>query len=132
MIHINNLHKRFGDSHMLRNINCDIRPQETVCIIGPSGSEKSAFLRRMGAPETVSEGEVVIDGFVTHDRIIGLNKMCENVGMVSQRFNLFPHVTVLENLTMTPMNLRSMPHQQTVDLVDALLARVGLSDKHDA
>lgn len=67
MIHINNLHKRFGDSHVLRGISCDIKPQEVVCIIGPSGSGKSTFLRCMNALETVSEGEVVVNGFAAHD-----------------------------------------------------------------
>lgn len=115
MIHINNLHKRFGDSHVLRGISCDIKPQEVVCIIGPSGSGKSTFLRCMNAPETVSEGEVVVNGFAAHDRTTDLNKMRESVGMVFQRFNLFPHMTVLENLIMAPMNLRNMPRQQAVD-----------------
>ncbi|HCI6426233.1 TPA: amino acid ABC transporter ATP-binding protein [Klebsiella quasipneumoniae subsp. similipneumoniae] len=132
MIHINNLHKRFGDSHVLRGISCDIKPQEVVCIIGPSGSGKSTFLRCMNALETVSEGEVVVNGFAAHDRTIDLNKMRESVGMVFQRFNLFPHMTVLENLIMAPMNLRNMPRQQAVDLAEALLAKVGLSDKRDA
>ena len=132
MIHINNLHKRFGDSHVLRGISCDIKPQEVVCIIGPSGSGKSTFLRCMNALETVSEGEVVVNGFAAHDRTTDLNKRRESVGMVFQRFNLFPHMTVLENLIMAPMNLRNMPRQQAVDLADALLAKVGLSDKRDA
>ena len=132
MIHINNLHKRFGDSHVLRGISCDIKPQEVVCIIGPSGSGKSTFLRCMNALETVSEGEVVVNGFAAHDRPTDLNKMRESVGMVFQRFNLFPHMTVLENLIMAPMNLRNMPRQQAIDLAEALLAKVGLSDKRDA
>ena len=80
MIHINNLHKRFGDSHVLRGISCDIKPQEVVCIIGPSGSGKSTFLRCMNALETVSEGEVVVNGFAAHDRTTDLNKMRESVG----------------------------------------------------
>ena len=132
MIHINNLHKRFGDSHVLRGISCDIKPQEVVCIIGPSGSGKSTFLRCINALETVSEGEVVVNGFAAHDRTTALNKMRESVGMVFQRFNLFPHMTVLENLIMAPMNLRNMPRQQAIDLAEALLAKVGLSDKRDA
>ena len=132
MIHINNLHKRFGDSHVLRGISCDIKPQEVVCIIGPSGSGKSTFLRCMNALETVSEGEVVVNGFAAHDRTTDLIKMRECVGMVFQRFILFPHMTVLENLIMAPMNLRNMPRQQAVDLAEALLAKVGLSDKRDA
>ncbi|HHX2119540.1 TPA: amino acid ABC transporter ATP-binding protein [Klebsiella pneumoniae] len=121
MIHINNLHKRFGDSHVLRGISCDIKPQEVVCIIGPSGSGKSTFLRCMNALETVSEGEVVVNGFAAHDRTTDLNKMRESVGMVFQRFNLFPHMTVLENLIMAPMNLRNMPRQQAIDLAGDVL-----------
>ena len=109
MIHINNLHKRFGDSHVLRGISCDIKPQEVVCIIGPSGS-----------------------GFAAHDRATDLNKMRESVGMVFQRFNLFPHKTVLENLIMAPMNLRGMARAEAVRLAEELLAKVGLSDKRDA
>ncbi|OWW16650.1 ABC transporter [Klebsiella variicola] len=92
----------------------------------------SLFLRCMNALETVSEGEVVVNGFAAHDWTTDLNKMRESVGMVFQRFNLFPHMTVLENLIMAPMNLRNMPRQQAVDLADALLAKVGLSDKRDA
>ena len=117
---------------MLRGISCDIKPQEVVCIIGPSGSGKSTFLRCMNATETVSEGEVVVNGFAAHDRTTDLNKMRESVGMVFQRFNLFPHMTVLENLIMAPMNLRNMPRQQAIDTAEALLAKVGLSDKRDA
>ena len=132
MIHIRNLHKRFGDSHVLRGISCDIKPQEVVCIIGPSGSGKSTFLRCMNALETVSEGEVEVNGFAAHDRATDLNKMRESVGMVFQRFNLFPHKTVLENLIMAPMNLRGMARAEAVRLAEELLAKVGLSDKRDA
>lgn len=74
----------------------------------------------------------MVNGFAAHDRTTDLNKMRESVGMVFQRFNLFPHMTVLENLIMAPMNLRNMPRQQAVDLAEALLAKVGLSDKRDA
>ena len=132
MIHINNLHKRFGDSHVLRGISCDIKPQEVVCIIGPSGSGKSTFLRCMNALETVSEGEVEVNGYAAHDRATDLNKMRESVGMVFQRFNLFPHKTVLENLIMAPMSLRGMARAEATHLAEELLAKVGLSDKRDA
>ncbi len=74
----------------------------------------------------------MVNGFAAHDRTTDLNKMRESVGMVFQRFNLFPHMTVLENLIMAPMNLRNMPRQQAIDLAEALLAKVGLSDKRDA
>ena len=132
MIHIRNLHKRFGDSLVLRGISCDIKPQEVVCIIGPSGSGKSTFLRCMNALETVSEGEVEVNGYAAHDRATDLNKMRESVGMVFQRFNLFPHKTVLENLIMAPMSLRGMARAEATHLAEELLAKVGLSDKRDA
>ena len=132
MIHINNLHKYFGDSHVLRGISCDVKPREVVCVIGPSGSGKSTFLRCMNALESVSEGEVEVNGFAIHDRKTDLNKMRESVGMVFQRFNLFPHMTVLENLMMAPMNLRGMTRSEAETLALSLLAKVGLSEKRDA
>lgn len=132
MIHIKNLHKHFGDSHVLRGIDCDIQPQEVVCVIGPSGSGKSTFLRCMNALESVSEGEVLVNGFPVHEQKTDLNKMRESVGMVFQRFNLFPHMTVLENLLMAPMALRGMSRAQAVVFAEGLLTKVGLSDKRDA
>ncbi|WP_024547607.1 amino acid ABC transporter ATP-binding protein [Siccibacter turicensis] len=132
MIHINNLHKYFGDSHVLRGISCDVKPREVVCVIGPSGSGKSTFLRCMNALESVSEGEVEVNGFAIHDRKTDLNKMRESVGMVFQRFNLFPHMTVLDNLMMAPMNLRGMTRSEAETLALSLLAKVGLSEKRDA
>ncbi|MBB1201096.1 amino acid ABC transporter ATP-binding protein [Enterobacteriaceae bacterium 89] len=132
MIHIKNLHKHFGASHVLRGIDCDIQPQEVVCVIGPSGSGKSTFLRCMNALESVSEGEVVVNGFAVHDKKTDLNKMRESVGMVFQRFNLFPHMTVLDNLLMAPMALRGMTRAEAVLFAEGLLEKVGLSDKRDA
>ncbi|MGU3412805.1 amino acid ABC transporter ATP-binding protein [Enterobacteriaceae bacterium C34A] len=132
MIHIKNLHKHFGDSHVLRGIDCDIQPQEVVCVIGPSGSGKSTFLRCMNALESVTEGEVVVNGFAVHDKKTDLNKLRESVGMVFQRFNLFPHMSVLENLLMAPMSLRGMTRTDAVAFAEGLLAKVGLSDKRDA
>lgn len=132
MIHIKNLHKHFGDNHVLRGIDCDIQPQEVVCIIGPSGSGKSTFLRCMNALETVTEGEVVVNGFAVHDRKTNLNKMRESVGMVFQRFNLFPHMTVLENLLMAPEMLQGLSRKEAISRAETLLEKVGLSDKRDA
>lgn len=132
MIHIKNLHKHFGDNHVLRGIDCDIKSQEVVCIIGPSGSGKSTFLRCMNALETVTEGEVMVNGFAVHDRQTNLNKMRESVGMVFQRFNLFPHMTVLENLLMAPEMLLGLSHKDAVSRAEKLLEKVGLSDKRDA
>jgi len=132
VIHIKNLHKHFGDSHVLRGIDCEVQPQEVVCVIGPSGSGKSTFLRCMNALETVTEGEVVVNGFAVHDKSTDLNKLRESVGMVFQRFNLFPHMTVLENLLMAPMSLRGMTRNDAIIFAEELLAKVGLSDKRDA
>ena len=132
MIHIHNLHKRFGDSHVLRGISCDIKPQEVVCIIGPSGSGKSTFLRCMNALETVSEGEVEVNGFAAHDRATDLNKMRESVGMVFQRFNLFPHKTVLENLIEAPIAHKQATRKEAIARAYELLDVVGLRNKADA
>ena len=131
MIHINNLHKRFGDSHVLRGISCDIKPQEVVCIIGPSGSGKSTFLRCMNALETVSEGEVVVNGFAAHDRTTDLNKMRESVGMVFQRFNLFPHMTALENVMLAPRRVLKKSQAECRELAQRMLEKVGLGDRLD-
>ncbi|ELY5851624.1 amino acid ABC transporter ATP-binding protein [Cronobacter malonaticus] len=132
MIHVKNLHKHFGASHVLRGISCDIKPEEVVCVIGPSGSGKSTFLRCLNALETAEEGEILVNGFDVHDRNADVNQLRAGVGMVFQRFNLFPHMTVLENLIMAPMSLKGMKRAQAVTLAEGLLAKVGLSDKRDA
>ncbi|KDE34270.1 amino acid ABC transporter ATPase [Kosakonia radicincitans UMEnt01/12] len=117
---------------MLRGITCDIKPKEVVCVIGPSGSGKSTFLRCMNGLESVSEGVVEVNGFAIHNPKTDINKLRESVGMVFQRFNLFPHMTVLDNLTMAPVNLKGMKRAEAVALAENLLAKVGLSDKRDA
>ncbi|EOU9561853.1 amino acid ABC transporter ATP-binding protein [Cronobacter dublinensis] len=132
MIHVNNLHKHFGASHVLRGISCDIKPEEVVCVIGPSGSGKSTFLRCLNALETAEAGKITVNGFAVHDRNANVNLLRAGVGMVFQRFNLFPHMTVLENLIMAPMSLKGMTRAQAVTLAEGLLAKVGLSDKRDA
>ncbi|MBA5206135.1 amino acid ABC transporter ATP-binding protein [Pectobacterium aroidearum] len=132
MIHVNNLQKQFGDTHVLRGISCDIAPQEVLCLIGPSGSGKSTFLRCINALETLSGGEITVNGFAIHDQKTDINRMRESVGMVFQRFNLFPHMTVLENVIMAPMGVKKLPRAQAVEHAKALLSKVGLLDKIDA
>ncbi|QTF07293.1 amino acid ABC transporter ATP-binding protein [Brenneria izadpanahii] len=132
MIHVNNLQKQFGNTHVLRGISCDIAPQEVVCLIGPSGSGKSTFLRCINALETLSGGEVTVNGFAIHDQKTNLNRMRESVGMVFQRFNLFPHMSVLENLIMAPMDVKKLSRAQAIERAEALLQKVGLLDKIDA
>ena len=132
MIHIENLQKRFGETHVLRGISCEIQPQEVVCIIGPSGSGKSTFLRCLNALETPDDGTVLVNGFDIREAGANLNKMRESVGMVFQRFNLFPHMTVLENLIMAPVSVKGLSRAQAVTRAEQLLQKVGLLDKIDA
>lgn len=132
MIHVDNLQKQFGETHVLRGISCEIKPQEVVCIIGPSGSGKSTFLRCLNALEKPDGGEVSVNGFDVHNPKTNLNKMRESVGMVFQRFNLFPHMTVLDNLIMAPMSVKGMSRADALKRAEILLDKVGLLDKIDA
>uniref|UniRef100_A8G9Y8 ABC transporter-related protein n=1 Tax=Serratia proteamaculans (strain 568) TaxID=399741 RepID=A8G9Y8_SERP5 len=132
MIRVHNLQKQFGESHVLRGISCEIAANEVVCVIGPSGSGKSTFLRCINALETLSGGEVLVNGFAIHSQKTDLNKMRESVGMVFQRFNLFPHMTVLENIIMAPMGVKKLSRADANLRAEALLRKVGLLDKIDA
>lgn len=131
MIDIKNLHKSFGDHEVLKGIDLHINPQEVVVIIGPSGSGKSTLLRCMNLLEVPTSGSVVVDGMdLTRDADI--NKAREEIGMVFQRFNLFPHMTVLKNITLAPMKVRNISHEEAEKTARELLERVGLGDKADA
>ncbi len=132
MIRVHNLQKQFGESHVLRGISCEIAANEVVCVIGPSGSGKSTFLRCINALETLSGGEVLVNGFAIHSQKTDINKMRESVGMVFQRFNLFPHMTVLENIIMAPMGVKKLSRADAILRAEALLRKVGLLDKIDA
>ncbi|VXD08010.1 amino acid ABC transporter ATP-binding protein [Serratia oryzae] len=132
MIRVHNLQKQFGESHVLRGISCEIAPNEVVCIIGPSGSGKSTFLRCINALETLSGGEIDVNGFAIHNQNTDLNKMRESVGMVFQRFNLFPHMTVLENIIMAPLEVKRLSRAEAITRAEVLLNKVGLIDKIDA
>ncbi len=131
MIDIKNLHKSFGDHEVLKGIDLHINPQEVVVIIGPSGSGKSTLLRCMNLLEVPTSGSVVVDGMdLTGEADI--NKAREEIGMVFQRFNLFPHMTVLKNITLAPMKVRNISHEEAEKTARELLERVGLGDKADA
>jgi len=132
VIRVHNLQKQFGESHVLRGISCQIAANEVVCVIGPSGSGKSTFLRCINALETLSSGEIEVNGFAVHDQKTDLNKMRESVGMVFQRFNLFPHMTVLENIIMAPVSVKKRPRAEAIAQAEQLLLKVGLLDKIDA
>ncbi|AML59991.1 Arginine transport ATP-binding protein ArtM [Serratia rubidaea] len=132
MIRVHNLQKQFGATHVLRGIDCQIAANEVVCVIGPSGSGKSTFLRCLNALETLSGGEIEVNGFAIHDQKTDLNKMRASVGMVFQRFNLFPHMTVLENIIMAPMDVKRLSRADATQQAETLLRKVGLLDKIDA
>ena len=132
MIHINNLQKQFGDIHVLRGITCDIQEKEVISIIGPSGSGKSTFLRCINGLEDITSGEIEVNGFKVHDPKININRLRKSVGMVFQRFNLFPHMTVLENLILAPRDVKKMAKTDAITKAESLLIKVGLIDKIDA
>src|SRR5690625_936129 len=129
MIEIDNLHKYFGDNEVLKGISNTIREKEVVCIIGPSGSGKSTFLRCMNLLEDVTEGTITIDGQEITKRGTNVPKIRSQVGMVFQHFNLFPHKTVLENITLGPMKVKKITKEDAEKKALELLERVGLYDK---
>ncbi|HHW44039.1 MAG TPA: amino acid ABC transporter ATP-binding protein [Desulfotomaculum sp.] len=131
MIKVINLHKRFGRLEVLRGIDCHIAPREVVVVIGPSSSGKSTFLRCLNLLEQPTDGEVWVDGVNLTDPKTNINEIRQEVGMVFQRFNLFPHKTALENITLAPMKVRRLTRQQAQEVAYNLLAKVGLSDKAD-
>ncbi|PAE86703.1 amino acid ABC transporter ATP-binding protein [Shouchella clausii] len=132
MIKVTDLHKSFGDHEVLKGITTDIREKEVVCIIGPSGSGKSTFLRCLNRLEDITSGEVVIDGVNIANPKTNINAVRQEVGMVFQHFNLFPHKTVLENITLAPLKVRGIEKGEAVAAAKKLLEKVGLEDKADA
>ena len=129
IIQIENLHKYFGELEVLKGINTTIKEKEVVCVIGPSGSGKSTFLRCINLLEQVTEGKVIVDGYDLTDPTTDINMVRTEVGMVFQRFNLFPHKTVLENIMLAPMKVRKQTAEEAKKLSLDLLAKVGLEDK---
>ena len=128
-VRVNNLHKSFGRLEVLRGIDLEVREGEVVCLIGPSGSGKSTFLRCLNFLETPTSGEVEVDGHILTDGKADLNKIRENIGMVFQQFNLFPHLNVLDNITMAPLDRKKLDKAAAEQKARALLERVGLADK---
>ena len=128
-VRVNNLHKSFGRLEVLRGIDLEVHEGEVVCLIGPSGSGKSTFLRCLNFLETPTSGEVEVDGHILTDGKADLNKIRENIGMVFQQFNLFPHLNVLDNITMAPLDRKKLDKAAAEQKARALLERVGLADK---
>lgn len=131
MISIKNVHKKFGKLHVLKGIDTHIKEKEVVVILGPSGSGKSTLLRCINYLEEPTEGEIVVDGIPLTNQA-NINKVREEVGMVFQRFNLFPHMTVMENIILAPMKVRKMSKDEAKKIAQDLLTKVGLADKASA
>ncbi len=132
VIHIKNLHKKFGDLHVLKGINEEVKEGEVVVVIGPSGSGKSTLLRCLNLLEEPTEGEILFNGISITDKKNNINKQREKMGMVFQQFNLFPHMTVLENITLAPIQIRNMAVSEANDVAASLLKRIGLLEKAKA
>ena len=129
MINVENLSKNFGNLKVLKNISTTINKGEIISIIGPSGSGKSTFLRCINKLEEPTEGHIYIDGMDLMDKNTDINKIRERVGMVFQHFNLFPNMTVLENLTLSPVMVKKESKEEAEKYASYLLEKVGLSDK---
>ena len=132
MLKVKNLKKKYGDHEVLKGIDEHIKKGEVVCVIGPSGSGKSTFLRCLNLLEEPSSGDVILDGKKINDPSVDINKVREKLGMVFQNFNLFPHKTVLENVTMGSIQVLNKDTEEANKKAMELLETVGLADKRDA
>lgn len=132
MIDVKNLKKSFGKLEVLKDISVSVEEKEVVCVIGASGSGKSTFLRCLNRLEEITGGHVIIDGQDITDKRVNINSVRQEVGMVFQQFNLFPHKTVMENIILAPMKTRGTSKIEAVKKAEELLVKVGLSDKADS
>lgn len=132
MIYVNNLCKSFGDNEVLHDITEHIEPGEKVVIIGPSGSGKSTFLRCLNLLEHPTSGHIIFDGIDLTDPKTDINKVRQHMGMVFQHFNLFPHKTIMDNITLAPVKLKLMKPEEAKEEALKLLRRVNLEEKADA
>ncbi|MEI7883994.1 MAG: amino acid ABC transporter ATP-binding protein [Clostridia bacterium] len=128
---IHNLKKSFGKLEVIKDMNLEVKESEVICMIGTSGSGKSTFLRCMNALEVPTAGQIIVDDIEITNKAIDINKVRQQIGMVFQQFNLFPHLTVLKNITMAPIDLKIMTKEQANIRARELLEMVGLSEKID-
>lgn len=132
MIYVNNLHKNFGDLHVLKGINTQIDKGEVIVVIGPSGSGKSTFLRCLNLLEEPTDGEIIFNDVNITSKDNNINEQRQKMGMVFQQFNLFPHKSVLENITLAPVKVKGISKEEAEKNAINLLKRVGLEDKAGA
>ena len=132
MIKFKNVHKHFKDLHVINGVNLEVKQGEVVVVCGPSGSGKSTLIRTVNQLESIESGEIWVDGINVADPQTDLNKVREEVGFVFQGFNLYPHLTVLENIILSPMKVKKQSREQAEEKAMELLERVGLAHKNDA
>jgi polar amino acid transport system ATP-binding protein len=132
MITFTGVNKWFKDLHVLKNINLHVNQGEVVVVCGPSGSGKSTLIRTINKLEPIDKGALVVDSIDLSDKKANINKLRAEIGMVFQQFNLYPHLSVLKNITLAPIKIRNMSKKDAEDQAIALLERVGLSEKKDA
>ena len=130
-IQVKDLHKRFGDNEVLKGINLNVKPNEVVCMIGPSGSGKSTFLRCLNRLEETNSGHVYVDGYDIADKQTNIDLVRQNIGMVFQHFNLFPNMSVAENIMLAPVQLKKMTNDEAHQAALHYLDIVGLKEKAD-
>ena len=128
-IEIRDLHKWFGDFHALKGVTENVEKGEVLVVCGPSGSGKSTFIRCVNRLEEFQRGTIVVDGMDIHDRSVNVNQLRAEIGMVFQQFNLYPHLTVLKNVTLAPMKVKNMKGHEAERLAYMLLERVGIHDQ---
>ena len=131
MIRFRDVNKWFGKIHVLRDVNLAVEPGEVVVVCGPSGSGKSTMIRTINKLEPIDAGQLVVDGQDLSDPKLEINKLRAEIGFVFQQFNLYPHLNVLANITLAPRLVRKVPPREAEQQAEALLARVGLSEKRD-
>jgi ABC-type polar amino acid transport system ATPase subunit len=132
MISIRNVSKSYGQVKVLHDINLEIPQSQVFALIGPSGAGKSTLIRTINALETIQHGEILIDGVSVHDKKTDINKLRANIGFVFQSFNLYPHLTALENVTIAPIHVKNINKKEAEEKGKELLASLGLGDKIDS
>jgi polar amino acid transport system ATP-binding protein len=132
MIRFEGVHKWFGRLHVLNNINLQVKTGEVVVVCGPSGSGKSTLIRTINELEPINEGKLVVDGMDLSSKKTDINKLRAEIGFVFQQFNLYPHLSVLKNITLAPIKIRNIPEKEACEQAMTLLERVGLPEKRDA